>query len=138
MKSSLGDAQPELIAGNVDTGLDEELFDELKAITRRSQSTDECFYCPVARGCAWCSAYNYQVFGTVNKRATFICWMHKARSLANVYFWNKKYLKNDIRKSFAMYLPEEDALRIIDENTLVALQGLVKATQDKLDLHDLI
>lgn len=45
-------------------------------ITRRSQSTDECFYCPIANGCSWCSGYNYEEFGTPNKRATYICCMH--------------------------------------------------------------
>ena len=33
----------------------------LKRIDRRTQSTDECFSCPIAEGCSWCSAYNYQV-----------------------------------------------------------------------------
>ena len=60
-------------------------------MTRCSQSTDECINCPIAAGCAWCSAYNYEYFGELNKRATFICIMHKARALANVYFWNKYY-----------------------------------------------
>lgn len=30
----------------------------LNAITRRSQTTDECFYCPVASMCSHCSAFN--------------------------------------------------------------------------------
>ena len=63
-------------------------------ITRKSQSTEECFNCPIAAGCSWCSAYNYEQFGTPNKRATNICCMHKAASLANVYYWNKIYSKN--------------------------------------------
>ena len=53
------------------------------------------------------------VFGTPDKRATFICWMHKARSLANVYYWNKLYNKNNNNKVFEMYLPKEDALQIM-------------------------
>ena len=60
----------------------------LDCITRRSQSTDECFNCPIAGGCAWCSAYNYQITGTPDKRVTYICVMHKARVLANEYYWH--------------------------------------------------
>lgn len=87
MPSSIGDKQPILTCGHVDTGgVDLKLMDEMQKITRRSQSTDECFYCPIAKGCSWCTAYNYEVFGTINKRATFICPMHKARALANVYY----------------------------------------------------
>lgn len=58
-------------------------------ITRRSQSTDECFNCPIASGCGWCSAYNYECFGTPNKRSTGICVMHKARCLASYEFWKR-------------------------------------------------
>ena len=47
-----------------------------------------------------CSAYNFQEFGTVDKRATYICVMHKARALANVYFWNKYYEKQGKKKVF--------------------------------------
>ncbi len=62
-----------------------------------------------------CSAYNYQVFGTVDKRATFICEMHKARSLANVYYWNKVYEKEGSNKRFQMHCPEEWAVPIIGD-----------------------
>ena len=88
--------------------------EELGCITRRSQSTDECFNCPIASGCAWCSAYNYTVFGTPNKRAIFICDMHKARVLANVYFWNKFYKLNEMDDSFLLNLKFEDQ-QIIDK-----------------------
>lgn len=93
MESSLGNDAPPVIIGNVNTGIlctEEQckICQELNSIDRRTQSTDECFNCPIAAGCAWCSAYNYQTFGTANKRATFICPMHKARALANVYYWN--------------------------------------------------
>lgn len=62
-----------------------------------------------------CSAYNYQVFGTVDKRATFICEMHKARSLANVYYWNKIYGKEGNDKKFQMHCPAEWAVPIIGD-----------------------
>ena len=87
----------------------------LKFITRRTQSTDECFNYPIAEGCSWCSAYNYQIYGTPNKRATFICVMHKTRALANAYFWNRHYRAIRSDKRFINYVPREWALEIISE-----------------------
>ena len=52
MPSSIGDKQPILTCGHVDTGIEKELLQEMQKITRRSQSTDECFYCPIGRGCS--------------------------------------------------------------------------------------
>ena len=98
----------------------------LNAITRRSQSTDECFYCPIARGCAWCSAECYQRFGTPNKRNTSSCWMHRARSLANVYYWNKKYRKENVSKVFVRHLPDDLALQIVSEDELKMLDDLIE------------
>lgn len=119
MPSSLGDKVKPIIIGNVDEGLFtrpewQETKEFLDSITRRSQSTDECFNCPIARGCAWCSAWNYQHLGSPNKRFTGSCLMHKARSLANVYYWNKYYQKQGLNKKFKMHLPKEEALKIID------------------------
>lgn len=121
MESSLGNDAPPLKIGHVDIGIgtckkETECIDCLKKITRRSQSTDECWNCPIAKGCVWCSGYNYQVFKTADKRATFICCMHKARALANVYYWNKYYIKNNIPERMKMYCPKEWALEIIDED----------------------
>lgn len=125
MKSSLGDEQPELDCGNIKDGIDYDYLENMyESITRRSQSTDECFYCPIAKLCAWCSAYNYQVFGTVNKRATFICGMHKARSLANVYYWNRLYDKKAVKQTFKMYLPKDDCLKIVDDQEYDLLKKL--------------
>ena len=42
--------------------------------------------------------------------------MHRARSLANVYFWNKLYKQYNMNQKFKMWLPKELALQIIDEN----------------------
>lgn len=120
MESSLGDDVPPLIVGSVDGIFDTEehkhTADCLSCITRRSQSTDECWNCPIATGCSWCSAWNYQLYGTPDKRCTRICPMHKARSLANVYYWNKYYRKNNMDKHFEMHLPKEEALKFITED----------------------
>ena len=131
MESSLGDDIKPPIIGNLKDGImvtDEQkhCVECLKAITRRSQSTDECFYCPIAEGCAWCSAYNYQCFGTADKRATYICIMHKARALGNAYYWNKKFRKEHSNKRMKLWIPKDWALEIIDQdewNMLKQMEG---------------
>ena len=131
LPSSLGDDAPPLYFGHVDRGLmttDEEkkLVADLQAITRRSQSTDECFYCPIAKGCGWCSGLCYQTYGTANKRVTFICIMHKSRILANCYFWNRYYRKHGDADRYKIYIPEEWALQIIPEEEWNYLNELAK------------
>ena len=138
MESSLGNDQPPFIIGNVDKGLfytEEQRynFDYLRSIDRRSQSTDECFNCPIAEGCSWCTAYNYQVFGTPNARATYICIMHKARALANAYYWNKGYILSHQNKRFKIWLPDKEALQIIDQNELDMLHYLENFPIDGLE-----
>lgn len=59
MPSSVGQDREEYVTiGTVETGIDQTVLNDMRQVTRRSQSTDECFYCPIAQGCAWCSAYN--------------------------------------------------------------------------------
>ena len=120
MESSLNGKQKPVIIGDIFNGYNQtqeqqENIKLLSNITRRSQSTDECFNCPIAEGCAWCSGYNYEEFGTPNKRATYTCSMHQAASLANVYLLNKLYKKLNIDRQFKMYIPKDWALNIIDE-----------------------
>lgn len=131
MESSLGGDQEPYSIGHVDIGIaqtncDKCKVDCLKKVDRRTQSTDECFNCPIAEGCSWCTAYNYQVFGTPDARATYICIMHKARALGNVYFWNKYYRKHNINKRMKIYMPDEWALEIISETELNMLKELAK------------
>jgi radical SAM peptide maturase (CXXX-repeat target family) len=87
--------------------------DYLDAITLSSQSTPECINCPVAVGCGWCSAYNYESTGDVNKRVTNICWAHKGRVLASCYYHNRRYLEVGDTEPKDIRLPEKDALQII-------------------------
>lgn len=117
MDSSLNGKQEPIWIGEVGKGIlvtdkEKENYEKINNITRRSQSTDECFYCPVAKGCGWCSAYNYEETGTVNKRLTYICIMHKANALANIYYWNKLYQKLNIDKNKKNFLQEKDILLI--------------------------
>lgn len=128
---NLNYAQPEIRIGHIDRGIctlesEQKVVKELDSITRKSQSTEECFNCPIASGCAWCSGYNYEVYGTPNKRATFICPMHKARVLANMYYWNKIFRKYNIDKRINMNCPKEWALQIINEEEYNMLVDLTK------------
>ena len=135
MESSLGDSIKPVKIGNVDTGImktpeDIETVRAMRAVTRRSQSTDKCYYCPIAEGCSWCSAYNYQTFGTVNKRATFICPMHIARALANAYLWNKANREFYPDRRFKIYVPEAWALEIISKDEWDMLKSLEEYTPE--------
>ncbi len=121
MDSSLNGKQEPIWIGEVGKGIlitdkEKSNYEKINNITRRSQSTDECYYCPVAQGCGWCSAYNYEETGTVNKRLTYICIMHKATALANVYYWNKLYQKLNINKTKQNFLSQIDILNIGNKN----------------------
>ena len=120
MPSSLGTDQPPIIIGNVDgiynTPEYKAIYDDMQKVTRQSQSTEECINCPVASGCAWCSAWNYQETGSYNKRSTNLCWMHRAESLANVYYWNTYYINHNMVDRFPLYLPRGIANQIITDD----------------------
>ena len=92
------------------------IYEDMQKVTRQSQSTQECLDCPVASGCAWCSAENYNEFGTYNKRSTNICWMHRAEALAGVYYWNTYYRMHNMTKRKKMYLPMDIAMHLITAN----------------------
>lgn len=94
MKSSLGDTRPEIILGSVDRGIGRTTEDItniriLQECTVKSQSTQECINCPMSVNCGYCSGYNYELYGTPNKRSTNICNLHKAELLAAYYYWGK-------------------------------------------------
>ena len=131
MESSLGEKRKPYRIGDLENGIGQLKIDKkhincLDCITRRSQSNDECFYCPIASGCAWCSAYNYEVYGTPNKRTTYICIMHKVRTLINSYYWNVYYKKYNINKTYKINLPDNECLKIIDKDELKLLRYLEK------------
>lgn len=127
MPTSVGwDRDDYITCGHVDTGIDFKVLEEMQCITRRSQSTDECFNCPIAQGCAWCTAWNWESQGSINKRATYICPMHKARALANVYYWNKYYRQIGSEKRMKNYCPEDWALQIISKEEFDMLNDLAK------------
>lgn len=130
MESSLGTDLEPIIVGNVYDGIMTDAkcrncIMALKQVDRISQSTEECINCPIAEGCAWCQAYNYQDSGgDFNHRATYICIMHKARALANAYYWNLYYWKHNEAKRFKIWLPDEECLKIIPQKELDLLKAL--------------
>lgn len=92
MNMSLNGSQPEIAVGNCDRGIyqteeEKAILRDMAAVTRRSSNDDECYNCPIASGCGNCSAWCYQKYGTYNKKDKGICWMHRARCLANEYFF---------------------------------------------------
>ena len=52
--------------------------------------------------------------------------MHKARALANSYYWNKFYRKYDMNKRKELTIPKEWALEIISEEEFNMLLDLAK------------
>jgi radical SAM peptide maturase (CXXX-repeat target family) len=131
MPTSVGNDVKDLCIGNIDDGLvgreqDSEVLKLLDSITRRSQTNDICFDCPIGNDCASCSALGHTVFGTPNKKATFTCIQMIAEALANVYYWNNLYLKYE---SFNLIprinnVPDDWALLVIDDNELYELKLL--------------
>lgn len=132
MKSSLGGQQEPLVIGNVWDGIAtvpkfKRNLELMQSISRRSQTTDKCFWCPISKGCAYCSAYNYQLFGTPDKRTTTTCGMHTAASLAAVYYWNKVMEKHNDSERYVMMAPKEWAVPIIGEEEYDKLLKLSKS-----------
>ena len=129
--TSLGCERPPVIIGDLENGLaqrdcERNCIECMKKINRRTKMSDECFYCPIAEGCSECAAYNYQVTGTMDSHVTFICEMHKARALANLYFWNTYYRKIGSPDRMECHVPKDWALNIISEEEYNMLIDLSK------------
>lgn len=132
MDTSLGNSVEPWCLGDVDNGIGilpkhKDKINILDSITLTSQSTDECINCPIQGGCGWCTGYNYQETGTPNKRLTYTCEMHKARFLANVYYWQKAHKKHGEECDLKVdRIPKEWALNIIDQDEYNMLLELSK------------
>lgn len=87
---------------------------KLREIDMITQSPPKCLDCKIATGCSLCTGYNYDKFGDPNVRATFICEMHHARVMANVYYWNKLYQKLGLNTIFEDNVPLEIKHKIIE------------------------
>ena len=122
MESSTGENH-NFIIGNVYDGIIKDCA-ELKNVNRINHSPLKCKLCPVAYGCGNCLAYDYQLSGNFKYRNTEICWMHKARTLANIYYWNTYYRKHNKEDRMLFWLPKKDALKIIDKEEYKILKNL--------------
>lgn len=127
---SIGEKAAGACVGDVDHGLlaTQQQCDFahcLDCITRRSASTDECWNCPIASGCASCNAWQYDRYGDAGHRCTNICPMHKARVMASSYYYNKLWrLTGDDDLHFELHIPEEWALPIIGKQEYDLLLSL--------------
>lgn len=118
--------KPARVIGHLDTGIDRNLLRPYHYLSRSIQSSKECFECEVASGCAWCQGENYDCSesGTIFRRSTAICRMHKARVRANEYYWNRL---DDISNCEKAPLPKIDNKFSLDgtvtmpENVIVLL-----------------
>ncbi len=83
--------QPALSIGNVFDGINQDKLKPFLFFTKRTSDPEKCKNCKVASGCMSCAGLNYDVSseGTIFKRATFNCEMHKANVRACEYFWNE-------------------------------------------------
>lgn len=132
MQSALGGKRDPLRIGDVEHGIgccakDRCNICSMQSITRRSQSTDKCFNCPIAAGCGWCSAYNYQHTGSVNERVTSTCDTHTAEALANNYYWNKLLIKHNEDVRAPLFVPKEWAEKIIGLEEYEMIRSLSKS-----------
>jgi radical SAM peptide maturase (CXXX-repeat target family) len=141
MPTSVGDNVKDLKMGSVKDGFigreeNSEVLEMMDQITRRSQTDDICFECPLSNTCASCSALSHTVYGTPNKRTHFICIQSIAEHLANVYYWNNLILVHpeydlSIRE---LVVPDEWALLVIDKEELENLKLLeLAAIESKLE-----
>jgi radical SAM peptide maturase (CXXX-repeat target family) len=73
--------------GNINTGIDRNKL--LPFYFCHNIRESECVTCESSSGCASCLALNYDATGTVFKRVSYICKLHKARIEANRYFFSK-------------------------------------------------
>lgn len=88
------------VIGTVDSGINvtdvqKENIKNLQNVTAWSCSDEECRNCPIGISCAYCSAFNYETYGIVNKRTKFHCKTHKIRYLL-AYYYKHMALKNGL------------------------------------------
>lgn len=110
---------------------EKKIKEELDSITRESQSPEKCITCPVSQGCGWCSGYNYELYGTANKRYTGICYAHKGRVLASCYYYNKRHIElNDVNHK-KINLPYNEVVDILGKEEADYLFNLEKEAFNK-------
>lgn len=129
---SLGGSMPALCIGDISKGLyttleEQKIKEQLNLVTQgQIQENEECQKCTIKAGCSHCLGWDYQSSGNLLSRNTNNCWVHRAQSLANVYYWNKFYQKFHLNKKFEMNLPKNLALKIISNEEYELLYTLSK------------
>ena len=101
MDISLNNKQPPYIIGNIFDGLgtnleEQQRLNDFKILNCQNQSEQKCLECFCSAGCAWCSAYNYEYYGTIFKRTTFHCELQEACAIATQDLYNKLNQQNKI------------------------------------------
>ena len=131
MPTSVGPDRDSYCIGTVHDGMDSRednspVLNRLDHISRRGQTNDICYECPLSNDCASCLALGLTVFNNPNKRTTFSCIMVIAEALANVYYWNLVAIKHPEwhMKPRHNVVPKEWALLVIDEQELQYLYML--------------
>jgi radical SAM peptide maturase (CXXX-repeat target family)/CXXX repeat peptide maturase len=124
--------KPGWLLGSVDTGINQDKIRPFRSLTLKCQSTPECIECPVAKGCAWCTGYNYDAADTdtIYQRATFLCKMHKANVRAVEYFWTKFTEKTGLVSP-----REEYRLKYQSDNSNTDQKTLLFITSDEATPH---
>lgn len=144
MPSSIGDERVKI--GNAITGMEgrkegSKILKQFDDITRRTQSNDICYDCPIGSGCAWCSALCFETYATANKRITFHCIQVIAEALANVYYWNNlilahpeyelKVRRNNVPDSWALKVIDQEELNNLKELENVAMYRTIEYQKEK-------
>lgn len=118
IETSLNNEIEPMIIGNCEHGIgytekEKYNYQSLKNLNRRTQQDDECYSCPINSHCPSCSAWNYQENKNLYSKSKRICPMIKAQTLANCYFWNKLYKKENKNERFILNLSKEESLKYI-------------------------
>lgn len=128
---AIGERRPQYRIGDLECGIGHREDDKgrlaaLQAITRQSQSKRECLGCPINAGCGWCTAYNYEETGEPGKRVTYICVMHKARVLAQLYYHAIWHRADSDHPARPLNMPEEWAVDTIGAAEYIRLKQILK------------
>lgn len=116
------------IIGNIETGINEDRLRPYAASTWETVSPKKCLTCEVGSNCGWCLAVNLEEKnGSILKRTTYLCEMHKANARANDYFW-KKYEK-------ATGYTSPRTIAKISKKGIKSLKYLFFITNDQIDAH---
>ena len=79
-----------------------------------TRNTPNCKDCEAKAGCPNCTAFCYDETGSIFDRISYMCEMHKARRRANIYYWNKMAIEENL--TLDQIMRNDDGKPNIDEN----------------------